>query len=153
MNSKELFLEIGTEEIPAGFLPKAMADMEGLIRKELENARLTFGTIKTLATPRRLVLHVTAIPALQPDAETTALGPARSIAFGPDGKPGKAAEGFARGQGIDVSQLTVAVTDKGEYLAAVKKRNRQTGASAAGGNPPPPYRQYPVQEVDALGRL
>ena len=121
MSTKELFLEIGTEEIPAGFLPKAMADMEGLIKKELENARLTFGSIKTLATPRRLVLHVTGIPALQPDAETTALGPARSIAFGPDGKPGKAAEGFARGQGIDVSQLTFITTDKGDYLAAVKK--------------------------------
>jgi len=121
MSCKELFLEIGTEEIPAGFLPKAMADMEGLVRKELESARLTFGTVRTLATPRRLVLHVTDIPALQPDAETTALGPARSIAFGPDGKPGKAAEGFARGQGIDVSQLTVIATDKGEYLAAVKK--------------------------------
>ena len=121
MNTKELFLEIGTEEIPAGFLPKAMADMDVLIRKELENARLSFGEIRTLATPRRLVLQVTNIPALQSDAETTALGPARSIAFGPDGKPGKAAEGFARGQGIDVSQLTFVTTEKGEYLAAVKK--------------------------------
>ncbi len=121
MSAKELFLEIGTEEIPAGFLPKAMADMEGLIRKELENARLTFGEIKTLATPRRLVLHVTGIPALQSDAETTAMGPAKSIAFGADGKPSRAAEGFARGQGLDVSQLAVIATDKGEYVAAVKK--------------------------------
>jgi len=121
MSTKELFLEIGTEEIPAGFLPKAMADMEGLIRKELENARLSFDEIRTLATPRRLALHVTGIPALQSDAETTAMGPAKSIAFGPDGKPGKAAEGFARGQGLDVNQLTVITTDKGEYVAAVKK--------------------------------
>lgn len=121
MSTKELFLEIGTEEIPAGFLPKAMADMEALIRKELEAARLSFGSIKTMATPRRLVLHVTAIPPLQPDAETTALGPAKTIAFGADGKPSKAAEGFARGQGVDVSQLTVAATDKGEYIAAVRK--------------------------------
>jgi glycyl-tRNA synthetase beta chain len=121
MSTKELFLEIGTEEIPAGFLPKAMADIEGLIRKELENARLTFGEIRTLATPRRLALHVAGIPALQPDAETTALGPAKSIAFGPDGKPSKAAEGFARGQGLEVGQLTVVTTDKGEYVAAVKK--------------------------------
>jgi len=121
MSTKELFLEIGTEEIPAGFLPKAMADMEGLIRKELEAARLTFGSIKTLATPRRLVLHVTEIPPLQADAETTAMGPAKAIAFGVDGKPSRAAEGFARGQGVDVSQLTVIATDKGEYIAAVRK--------------------------------
>lgn len=120
MSSKELFLEIGTEEIPAGFLPKAMAEMETLIAKELGSARLSFDSIKTLATPRRLVLHVTNIPALQPDAETTAMGPARAIAFGADGKPSKAAEGFARGQGMDVSQLTVISTDKGEYVAAVK---------------------------------
>jgi glycyl-tRNA synthetase beta chain len=52
----ELFLEIGTEEIPAGFLPKAMADMEALIRKEFEAARLEFGAVRTFATPLRLAL-------------------------------------------------------------------------------------------------
>ena len=77
MSTKELFLEIGTEEIPAGFLPKAMADMEAMIRKELENARLDFGEIKTLATPRRLALVVKGIPAVQPDAEITAMGPSQ----------------------------------------------------------------------------
>ncbi len=119
--SKELFLEIGTEEIPAGFLPKAMADIEAVIRRELESARITFGEVKTLATPRRMALCVSELPSVQPDAEITAMGPARSIAFGADGKPGKAAEGFARGQGIEVSKLTIITTDKGEYLAAVKK--------------------------------
>ena len=79
--SKELFLEIGTEEIPAGFLPKAMADIEALIRKELENARLSCGTVKTLATPRRMALCVTGLPTLQPDAEITAMGPAKNIAY------------------------------------------------------------------------
>ncbi|MBT0663374.1 glycine--tRNA ligase subunit beta [Geobacter pelophilus] len=119
--ARELFLEIGTEEIPAGFLPKAMADMDALIRRELDNARLEFAEIKTLATPRRLALCVKGIPAVQPDAETTAMGPAKNIAFGPDGKPSKAAEGFARGQGVDVSDLQLIATDKGEYVAAVKK--------------------------------
>src|SRR5512137_1430794 len=117
---KELFLEIGTEEIPAGFLPKAMADMEALIRKELESARLSFGEIRTLATPRRLALSVKGIPAVQPDAEITAMGPAKNIAFGADGKPTKAAEGFARGQGVDVASLQLIATDKGEYVAAVR---------------------------------
>ena len=56
--SRELFLEIGTEEIPAAFLPKAMADMESLVRKELETARLSHGEVRTLATPRRLALLV-----------------------------------------------------------------------------------------------
>jgi glycyl-tRNA synthetase beta chain len=121
--NKEFFLEIGTEEIPAGFLPKAMADMEALIGKELKSARLTFGGIQTLATPRRLAICVKGIPALQPDAETTAMGPAKNIAFGPDNKPTKAAEGFARGQGVDVASLTLVATEKGEYVAAVKKES------------------------------
>ncbi|WP_298267613.1 glycine--tRNA ligase subunit beta [Geobacter sp.] len=121
--SKELFLEIGTEEIPAGFLPRAMADMEALIAKELESARLTFGEIKTYATPRRLALAVQGLPAVQPDAEITALGPAKNIAFGPDGTPTRAAEGFARGQGVDVSALQLVTTDKGEYVAAVKQES------------------------------
>lgn len=121
--SKELFLEIGTEEIPAGFLPKAMADMEAIVTKELENARLAFGEVKTFATPRRLALVVQGLPAVQPDAEITALGPARNIAFGPDGKPSKAAEGFARGQGVDVASLTLLSTEKGEYVAAVRKES------------------------------
>jgi glycyl-tRNA synthetase beta chain len=119
--TKELFLEIGTEEIPAGFLPKAMADIETLICKELENARLGFGEVKTLATPRRMALFVGGIPVVQPDAEITAMGPAKNIAFGADGKPSKAAVGFARGQGVDVAALTVVTTDKGEYVAATRK--------------------------------
>ncbi|HEX8960065.1 MAG TPA: glycine--tRNA ligase subunit beta [Geobacteraceae bacterium] len=118
---KELFLEIGAEEIPAGFVPKALAEMETMIRRELENARLSFGEVRTLGTPRRLVLVVKDIPAAQPDAEITATGPSIKAAFDADGKPTKAAEGFARGQGVDVSQLTTVATDKGEYVAVVKK--------------------------------
>jgi len=118
--AKELFLEIGTEEIPAGFLPKAMADLDALIRKELEVARLSFGEVETLATPRRLALVVKNLDERQQDAEVTALGPARKVAFDADGKPTKAAEGFARGQGVEVKDLTVATTEKGEYVAVTK---------------------------------
>ena len=119
--AKELFLEIGTEEIPAAFLPKAMADLESLIRKEFEAARLSFGEVRTLATPRRLALLVAEVADRQPDAEVTALGPARKVAFDADGKPTKAAEGFARGQGVDVAELVVAATEKGEYVSVTKK--------------------------------
>jgi glycyl-tRNA synthetase beta chain len=99
---KELFLEIGTEEIPAGFLPKAMADMEAIIRKEFDSARVGYGEIRTLATPRRLVLVVTGVDEHQPNLSSRAMGPAKAVAFGADGKPTKAAEGFARGQGVGV---------------------------------------------------
>ena len=123
MSARELFLEIGTEEIPAGFIPRAMADMESLIRKALTEARLSFGAVRTMGTPRRLVLAVEDIPVVQPDAEITATGPSKKAAFDADGKPTKAAEGFARGQGVDVSDLSVIATEKGEYLAVTKREN------------------------------
>ncbi len=126
--SKELFLEIGTEEIPAGFLPKAMADMESLIRKEFEAARLEFGTIRTFATPRRLALAVGAVAEQQPTLHSKALGPARQHAFDASGHPTKAAEGFARGQGVAVGELKIVATDKGEYVCAEKEEaGRPTG--------------------------
>lgn len=118
--AKDLFLEIGCEEIPAGFVPKAMADMELLIKKEFDSARIEYGEIVTLGTPRRLVLAVKGVAERQPDAELTAMGPAKSHAYDADGNPTKAAQGFARGQGVDVSQLKLVTTEKGEYLAAVK---------------------------------
>lgn len=121
MSTKELFLEIGTEEIPAGFIPRAMAEMEAMITRELTNARLTFGEIKTVATPRRLALVVKGIPALQPDAEITATGPSRKAAYDAEGKPTRAAEGFARGQGVEVSALRIISTEKGEYLSVTKQ--------------------------------
>jgi glycyl-tRNA synthetase beta chain len=127
--AKELFLEIGTEEIPAGFLPKAMADLDGLIRKELETARIGFGEIRTMATPRRLALVVKGVAEQQTDAETTAMGPAKKVAFNDDGTPTKAGEGFARGQGVAASALTIVATEKGEYVAVTKK---EIGVATAG---------------------
>jgi glycyl-tRNA synthetase beta chain len=118
---KELFLEIGTEEIPAAFLPKAMADLDALIRKEFEHARVSHGEVRTLSTPRRIALLVRDLDERQPDAEVTALGPAKKVAYDADGKPTKAAEGFARGQGVDVQDLSVATTEKGEYVAVTKR--------------------------------
>jgi glycyl-tRNA synthetase beta chain len=121
MSTKDLFLEIGCEEIPAGFIPRATAEMEAIITKELAIARLSFSGLKTLATPRRLVLVVYGIPAVQPDAEITATGPSIKAAYDAEGKPTKAAEGFARGQGVDVADLQTIATDKGEYLFVSKQ--------------------------------
>jgi glycyl-tRNA synthetase beta chain len=119
--SKELFLEIGTEEIPAGFLPKAMLEMEALIRKEFEAARVEFGAVRTFATPRRLALAVGAVAEQQPTLRIKAMGPAKQHAFDASGQPTKAAEGFARGQGMSVADLKIVATDKGEYLCAEKE--------------------------------
>ncbi|BCS52601.1 glycine--tRNA ligase subunit beta [Geobacter sp. SVR] len=123
MSAKELFLEIGSEEIPAGFIPRAMAEMEAIITRELTNARLSFEEVKSLGAPRRLALVVRGLPDVQPDAEITATGPSRKAAYDADGKPTKAAEGFARGQGVDVSELKIITTEKGEYLSVTKQEN------------------------------
>ncbi len=120
---KELFLEIGTEEIPAGFLPKAMADMEALLRKEFTAARIECGAITTLATPRRLVLAVRDVATEQPNLFSRAMGPAKQVAFDAAGQPTKAAEGFARGQGVTVDRIKLVETDKGPYICVEKEEH------------------------------
>jgi glycyl-tRNA synthetase beta chain len=117
----ELLLEIGTEEIPAAFLPKALGDMEEIIRRELSANRIRRGEIRTMGTPRRLFLAVDDVAERQDDQVIEKLGPARKAAFDKDGNPSPAALGFARGQCIDVNALETATTEKGEYLCARKK--------------------------------
>ena len=118
---KDLLLEIGTEEIPAAFLPQAMKDMEEMIRREFAAMTLSHGAIKTMATPRRLVLIVSELAEKQEERVIEKLGPAKRAAFDEKGDPTPAATGFARGQGVDVTSLETLVTDKGEYVAVRKK--------------------------------
>ncbi|SHJ87130.1 glycyl-tRNA synthetase beta chain [Malonomonas rubra DSM 5091] len=114
--SAELFLEIGTEEIPAGFIPRALADIERLLCKELEAARITYGAVRTFATPRRLAISLADVAKEQQRQELELTGPPARIAFDADGKPTKAAEGFARTNGVSVDELQTIETEKGEYL-------------------------------------
>ena len=116
---KELLLEIGSEEIPAGFIPPALTSLGELAAKALNDARLTHGEVRTMGNPRRLVLHVRDVSDRQPDSVRTVTGPPKKAAFDAAGNPTKAAAGFAKGQGVEVSALTVQSTDKGEYVAAV----------------------------------
>ena len=120
---KELLLEIGTEEIPAGFIPQALMDLESLAKKELEVSRIDFKGIKTLGTPRRLVLVIESVSEKQRDEETKKIGPSKQSAFDEKGNPTKAAIGFAKGQSVPVESLTPVQTEKGEYVCAVKKES------------------------------
>jgi len=114
--SAELFLELGTEEIPAGFIPRALEDMKRLLCKELDSARIGYGDIRTFATPRRLVITLADVAKQQQRQELELTGPPARIAFDGDGKPTKAAEGFARTNGVSVEELKTIETPKGEYL-------------------------------------
>jgi glycyl-tRNA synthetase beta chain len=118
---KELLLEIGTEEIPAAFIGQALNDLENLLRKELEASRIEIKDVKTLGTPRRLVLFAGSVSERQRDWEEQKTGPSKQAAFDKDGKPTKAALGFAKGQSVPVESLKVIQTEKGEYVCAVKK--------------------------------
>jgi glycyl-tRNA synthetase beta chain len=119
--AKELLLEIGTEEIPAAFLPKALKDIERIIKKDFSENRIRHGAIMTMGTPRRLVLCVREVAEKQDDQLIEKVGPAKRAAFDDEGNPTKAAMGFARGQGLEVSELETITNDKGEYLCARKK--------------------------------
>src|SRR5574341_690383 len=116
---KELLFEIGTEEIRSGYIPPALEDLEAAAGRLLRQQRLSFGSIRTLATPRRLTLFVDGLVERQADARREVVGPPKAVGFDADGNPTRAAEGFARAQGIPVSRLEVRALDRGEYLVAV----------------------------------
>lgn len=119
--AKDLILEIGTEEVPAGFIPRALSSLEALFRKSLEAERLSFKGLRTVGTPRRLTVIVEALDEMQKDATIEAKGPASKAAYDQNGVPTKALLGFARSQGVKVEDLKAVETKKGEYLFAVKK--------------------------------
>ncbi len=118
---KELLLEIGTEEIPAAFLPKALRDLEEITRGELAANRIRHGEIRTMGTPRRLFLTADGLAERQDDQVIEKLGPAVRVAFDEQGNPSRAAVGFARGQNLGIADLERVTTEKGEYLCARKK--------------------------------
>jgi glycyl-tRNA synthetase beta chain len=118
---KELLLEIGAEEIPAGFVPQALIDLEKIAQRELEASRVDCDGIKTLGTPRRLVLAIEAVSEKQRDEESKKIGPSKQAAFDAKGNPTKAALGFAKGQSVPVESLTLVQTEKGEYVCAMRK--------------------------------
>ena len=126
--AKELLLEIGTEEIPARFIPPALADLNDLAKKSFETNLIGYKEIKTYGTPRRLVLHVSDVSETQKERVEEIIGPPKKIAYDVSGKPTKAAIGFAKAQGVDVKDLKIKKGEKGEFVSVVK--SYKGGASA-----------------------
>ncbi len=118
---KTLLLEIGTEEMPARFMMPALEQLKELLSRTLTQLRLEHGQIRTMGTPRRLTAIVSDVADAQTSVVREIRGPAKHIAFDAEGNPTKAAEGFARAQGVSVSDLVVKATDKGEFVFAVKR--------------------------------
>jgi glycyl-tRNA synthetase beta chain len=119
---RELLLEIGCEELPASWLAPLTKQLADRLAAKLTAFRLTAGApIETFATPRRLTAAIARISERQSDLEEPVSGPPVSAAFGPDGKPTPAAIGFARKNGVEVSELERVETPKGTYLSFVRR--------------------------------
>lgn len=116
--AKKLLLEIGTEELPAGYIAPALESLKASAEAGLKEARVRFDRIETLGTPRRLVLRVLGMAQRQEDLVQQQQGPAKALAFDQTGRPTKAAVGFARGRGVSVEDLMVKQTPRGEYVYA-----------------------------------
>lgn len=116
MTTQNFLVEIGTEELPPKALKTLATSFADNVEAELNQAGLTFDKIEWFAAPRRLAVKVLNLATQQPSKEIEKRGPAVSAAFDAEGKPTKAAEGWARGCGITVEQAERIATDKGEWL-------------------------------------
>ncbi len=142
--SLELLVEIGTEEIPAGYLAKAMVALKERCEACLGKLRLGFESVQTFGTPRRLTLSVIGLAEGQDDLAEEMVGPPARVAFDEDGKPTKAAVGFAKRNGVAVEELRQGPAEgkKGEYLLCTRKETGKTVSEI-----------LPVALVELLGTL
>lgn len=116
MTTQNFLVEIGTEELPPKALKTLATSFADNVEAELNQVGLSFDKIEWFAAPRRLAVKVLNLATQQPSKEIEKRGPAVSAAFDAEGKPTKAAEGWARGCGITVEQAECIATDKGEWL-------------------------------------
>ena len=121
--SKDLLLEIGTEEVPAHVMPGILAQLKENAEKAFQENRIAFGSVRTIGTPRRTALIVKDLAEKQEDVSSENRGPSVQIAFDADGNPSKAAQGFARGQGVDPKDL---VEKDGYVYAMVHEEGKAT---------------------------
>ncbi|WP_100398310.1 glycine--tRNA ligase subunit beta [Bacillus sp. FJAT-44742] len=121
MSNQDFLLEIGLEEMPARFVTGAMYQLKEKVSDWLNEQRLEFSEVQAFSTPRRLAVVVTGLADRQGDVVEEARGPAKKIAVAEDGSWTKAAQGFARGQGVDPDQLFVKEVKGTEYLFAKKE--------------------------------
>lgn len=105
--AKDVLFEIGAEEIPAGAMPGILAQLKTLAENKLADHHLTYASLRTLGTPRRITLLVDGVADMSEELSERHKGPSASIAFDGDGNPTKAAIGFARGKGLEVADLVV----------------------------------------------
>ncbi len=120
-DNNSFLLELGTEELPAQFVPQALDQWRALVPKTLAENFLSYTSLEFLGTPRRLALLIHGLAERQPDREEEVKGPPADKAFDGSGKPTQAAAGFARTRGIAPEDLYVKETPKGPFVHALVK--------------------------------
>ena len=134
---RSFLLEIGTEEMPAGAVQGAIESLGKALREVLVKAALPPQDVRVYGTPRRLATLLTQIPERQPDQSTQFTGPAVAAAFDAAGRPTRAAEGFARAQGVPVADLMRVKTPKGECVGVVRVVPGKSALEILAGAVPP----------------
>lgn len=125
-------LEIGTEELPPHVVDQAIEQVRTLATEALADSRLTYGDLTVAATPRRIVLTIPAVSAAEPDASTLRKGPKVAAAYDASGQPTKALQGFARGQGVEVSDVVTAEFDGATHVAVSVEQKGRTAPVVLG---------------------
>lgn len=115
-----LLLEIGTEEIPAGYIEPALNALSSALLKKLTDARIEHGSARILGTPRRLAVEIADVADKQESLTTEVIGPPEKVGFDENGKPSVAAQKFAEKLDISINEIRVTETEKGRYLCAEK---------------------------------
>ena len=118
--AKTLLFEIGTEEIPSGFIVPALNFMKASITERLSTLKFEHDEVRMFSTPRRFAFRIAGMTETLPDATETKMGPPKGIAFDKDGNPTKAGLGFAQTCGVDITEVSIAKTPKGEYLSVTR---------------------------------
>jgi glycyl-tRNA synthetase len=136
-------LEIGSEELPSPDVTGTLAYLKETVPQLLADLRLSHGVVKVLGTPRRLAVLVEKLAPRQADLEELARGPSAKIAFDEAGNPTRAAQGFARGKGVDVSALEVHEIEGGQYVVATVRVEGRPAADVLAENLPDFIRDIP----------
>ena len=122
-DARDLLVELGTEEIPAGFLARALAELTGAVPAALAAARLAHGAVQIWGTPRRIALAVAELSARQPDVSERVVGPPVGAAYDKSGAPTRAATAFADKNGVAVAELekSEVAGKKGQYVVCTRR--------------------------------
>ncbi|EOL43244.1 glycine--tRNA ligase subunit beta [Enterococcus caccae] len=131
--AKDLLLEIGLEEMPAHIVSPSRLQLENKIVKFLEENNLSYETVQSFSTPRRLAVRVTQLPEQQEDTQEEVKGPAKKIAQDAEGNWSKAAEGFVRGQGLTTDAITFKALNGVEYVYVTKHNQGQKTSDVLAG--------------------